>query len=126
MDPLEVGMNTHGKLNYIEFPAKDLAATKVFFATAFGWTFADYGPDYAAFSNEGLDGGFYKSDKTSTVANGASLLIFYSSNLEDTLAKVQKAGGRISRPIFAFPGGRRFQFIEPSGNELAVWSDINA
>ncbi len=119
-------MNTHEKLNYIEFPAKNLAATKAFFASAFGWSFVDYGPDYAAFSNEGLDGGFYKSDQASTVANGASLLIFYSKDLESTLAKVQKAGGRISRPIFSFPGGRRFQFIEPGGNELAVWSDISA
>jgi uncharacterized protein len=119
-------MNNHGKLSYIEFPAKDIASTKAFFTAAFGWTFTDYGPEYAAFANEGLDGGFYKSDAASTVANGASLLIFYSNNLESTLATVQKAGGRISRPIFAFPGGRRFQFIEPSGNELAVWSDISA
>ncbi len=119
-------MNKHGKLNYIEFPARDVAATKAFFESAFGWTFKDYGPEYAAFSDEGLDGGFYKSDKSSTTENGASLLIFYSTDLEATLAKVQKAGGKISRPIFSFPGGRRFQFIEPSGNELAAWSDAGA
>jgi predicted enzyme related to lactoylglutathione lyase len=116
-------MNEHEKLNYIEFPARNIAATKAFFAAAFGWTFVDYGPDYAAFSGQGLDGGFYKSDKASSVDSGAALLIFYSKDLEATLAQVEKAGARISRPIFAFPGGRRFHFVEPSGNELAVWSD---
>ena len=119
-------MNKHGKLNYIEFPARNIAATKDFFASAFGWTFTDYGPEYAAFSDEGLDGGFYKADKSSTIENGASLLIFYSKDLESTLAKVKNAGGEISKPIFPFPGGRRFHFIVPSGNELAVWSDAGA
>jgi uncharacterized protein len=116
-------MNKHEKLNYIEFPARDIAATKVFFESAFGWTFKDYGPEYAAFTDEGLDGGFYKSDKSSMIDNGASLLMFYSEDIESSLARVQKAGGQISRPIFSFPGGRRFHFVEPSGNELAVWSD---
>jgi predicted enzyme related to lactoylglutathione lyase len=116
-------MNTHGKINYVEFPARDLNATKAFFKAAFGWSFQDYGPEYAAFSNEGLDGGFYKSESSSRVGSGASLLIFYSDNLESTQAKVQSAGGTISK---SFPGGRRFHFIEPSGNELAVWSDSGA
>ena len=116
-------MNQHEKLNYIEFPARDLASTKAFFSQAFGWTFVDYGPEYVAINNAGLDGGFYLSDKASTAANGAMLVIFYSERLEETQTKVEAAGGVISTPTFSFPGGRRFHFTEPSGNEFAVWSD---
>jgi hypothetical protein len=117
-------MNEHGKINYVEYPAKDLAATKIFFADAFGWSFTDYGPDYAAFSGEGLDGGFFRADLAAAAEKGSALIVFYSKTLEETLARVQKAGGVIKKPIFAFPGGRRFHFTEPSGNELAVWSDV--
>ena len=117
-------MNAHGKLNYIEFPANDMEATKTFFSTAFSWSFEDYGPEYTAFSDQGLDGGFYKSEMKSSAENGAALVIFYSSELETTLSNVEAAGGTISQQIFSFPGGRRFHFIEPSGNELAVWSDL--
>jgi predicted enzyme related to lactoylglutathione lyase len=117
-------MNHHEKLNYVEFAAEDLPATKAFFQAAFNWTFADYGSEYIAFSNEGLDGGFYKADMASTTDKGGALLVFYSSQLEATLAKVEKAGGKVNKPIFAFPGGRRFHFIEPSGNEFAVWGDF--
>ena len=116
-------MNLHEKINYVEFPSKDLAATKVFFQSVFGWSFVDYGPEYTAFSNQGLDGGFFKSDLASSSQNGAGLVIFYSDQLEATLAKVQRAGGSIIRPIYSFPGGRRFHFTEPSGNEFAVWSE---
>lgn len=116
-------MNQHEKLNYVEFPSRDLALTKAFFSTAFGWSFVDYGPEYAAFNNEGLDGGFFLADKASSAATGAALVIFYSEKLEETLAKVEAAGGVISTPTFEFPGGRRFHFTEPSGNEFAVWSD---
>ena len=116
-------MNLHEKINYVELPAKDLPATKAFFQSVFGWSFVDYGPEYIAFSNEGLDGGFFKSDLASSTQNGAALIVFYSDHLEATLAKVEKAGGSIVRPIFSFPGGRRFHFTEPSGNEFAVWSE---
>ncbi len=116
-------MNEHGKLNYIEFPAADMQATKDFFSAAFGWTFEDYGPEYTAFSDVGLDGGFYKSEMKSSAESGAALAIFYSNDLEGTQSKVEAAGGSISQAIFSFPGGRRFHFIEPSGNELAVWSE---
>ncbi|MFH2040771.1 MAG: VOC family protein [Chloroflexota bacterium] len=115
-------MNLHEKINYVEIPAKDLAATKAFFQSVFGWSFVDYGPEYTAFSDQGLDGGFYQSDLKSSPQNGAALVIFYSNQLEVTLAKVKKAGGLIVQPIFSFPGGRRFHFTEPSGNEFAVWS----
>ena len=116
-------MNLHEKINYVELPAKDLPATKAFFQSVFGWSFVDYGPEYTAFSDQGLDGGFFQSDLASTSEKGAALIVFFSSQLETTLAKVEKAGGSIVRPIFSFPGGRRFHFTEPSGNEFAVWSE---
>ena len=116
-------MHEHEKLNYAEFASSDPAATKAFFQKAFGWSFVDYGPDYTAFSGEGLDGGFFKANLHSSTASGAVLLIFYSRDLESTLAKVSNAGGTIIKGIFSFPGGRRFHFSEPSGNEFAVWSD---
>lgn len=119
-------MNEHEKINYVEYPAKNIAATKQFFKTAFGWRFVDYGPDYCAFSNQGLNGGFYKSELTSISETGAALIVFYSQDLESTEAKVKQAGGNISKAIFSFPGGRRFHFTEPSGNEFAVWSEVDA
>lgn len=119
-------MNEHEKINYVEFPAVHLKATKNFFYEVFNWTFEDFGSDYTAFSGQGLDGGFYKSDRKPIPENGAALVVFYSADLLQTLRKIQLAGGVISKPIFAFPGGKRFHFIEPSGNELAVWSDTHA
>lgn len=116
-------MNEHEKLNYVEFPSRNLQQTKAFFEQAFGWSFVDYGPDYTAFSDQGLDGGFFKSDGYSSTVRGAALLVFYSSAIEATLAKVVAAGGDIIKPVFVFPGGRRFHFTEPSGNEFAVWSE---
>jgi len=116
-------MDEHEKINYVEFPAKNIPATKTFFQSAFGWAFEDYGPDYTAFSNQGLNGGFYKSGLHSSRDAGAALVVLYSKDLEATQQKVERAGGVISTPIFSFPGGRRFHFLEPSGNELAVWSD---
>lgn len=116
-------MKQHEKLNYVELPARDLGATKGFFEQAFGWTFEDFGPDYCAFSDQGLDGGFYRSELYSSTLSGAALLVFLSDDLEATLARVEQAGGRIEKPIFEFPGGRRFHFSEPSGNEFAAWSD---
>lgn len=116
-------MNEHEKINYVEFPAKDIEAVKTFFRTVFGWKFTDYGPEYTAFSNEGLEGGFYKSGLSSTTENGSSLIVFYSNNLEQTKAKIESAGGVIIKPVFSFPGGRRFHFTDPNGNEYAVWSD---
>ncbi|VAW52451.1 Glyoxalase family protein [hydrothermal vent metagenome] len=82
-------MNEHEKINYVELPSKDLNATKEFFIQVFGWSFQDFGPEYSAFSNQGID-------------------------------------GVIIKQIFPFPGGRRFHFTEPGGNEFAVWSDKKA
>jgi uncharacterized protein len=114
------------KINYVEFPAKDIEATKHFFGTAFGWSFVDYGPDYTSFSNQGIDGGFFRSEQASTTKNGGALLVLLSDDLEASEIKVKAAGGIICQEIFSFPGGRRFHFIEPSGNELAVWSTVGA
>lgn len=118
-------MLEHEKLNYVEFAARDLEAVKAFFTTAFGWTFVDYGAEYTSFSDQGLNGGFYRAELASRQEQGAALLVFYSRDLEGTLAKVEEAGGRIARAIFSFPGGRRFHFLDPNGNEFAVWSDLD-
>ncbi|HKJ37239.1 MAG TPA: VOC family protein [Anaerolineales bacterium] len=116
-------MNTHNQINYIEMPAKDLPATKKFFGDVFGWTFTDYGPDYCSFSNEGVDGGFFKSDLTVSTSMGSALIVLYSAELENTQSKVEASGGEIIKPIYSFPGGRRFHFTDPNGNEFAVWSE---
>ncbi|ELV8719496.1 VOC family protein [Vibrio vulnificus] len=116
-------MNQHEKLNYVEFGAADLESTKAFFTSAFDWDFVDYGSEYTAFSNQGLDGGFYKSDSCSQTKTGGALLVFYSSDIDATLVKVIECGAEIVKPIFDFPGGCRFHFLEPSGNEFAVWSE---
>ena len=108
-------------INYLEFKAADLDAVKEFYGTCFGWKFVDYGPDYVAFTREsGLDGGFERSEEP--VTNGA-LVILYHEKLEEILEVVKEAGGAISKAIFSFPGGRRFHFIDPAGNELAIWTD---
>lgn len=117
-------MNQHEKLNYVEFPSQNISGTKAFFEKAFDWTFTDYGPAYAAFAEQGLDGGFFESKQCSLSANGAALLIFYSAKLEQTRTNVENAGGTVIKPIYAFPGGRRFHFTEPGGNEFAVWSEL--
>ena len=117
-------MNINNKINYVEFPARDIESTKAFFSTVFEWSFEDYGPEYSAFSDQGIHGGFYKSDTSSSVEAGGALIVLYSDTLEEVQSRVKEAGGTILKSIFSFPGGRRFHFSEPSGNELAVWSDI--
>lgn len=113
----------HNKITYIEFAALEFDKTKAFFQQVFGWEFNDYGPDYTAYEGFGVDFGFYRADKQSLSEQGGALPVFYSENLEETERKIKKAGGVMLKEIFAFPGGRRFQFLEPSGNELGVWSD---
>lgn len=117
-------MLEHEKINYVEFPAKNIEASKKFFSKVFGWEFTDYGPEYSAFSNQGLDGGFYRAELTASSETGGALIVFYSKKLEQTEQKILDAGGSIIKPIFNFPGGRRFHFTDPNGNEFAVWSDI--
>jgi uncharacterized protein len=113
-------MNKHHTLNYIEFTANNLKEIKEFYSTSFDWKFTDFGPDYTAFKDEVLEGGFSKGK----VIKGGPLVIFYSNNLEDSLRIITQNGGTISKNIYSFPGGRRFHFTDPAGNQLAIWSDI--
>ena len=116
-------MPTDQKIDYLELPAADFDAIQQFYENAFDWQFTDYGPEYRAFTDGKLDGGFYKSDLHSSTENGAALIILYADDLEATHDTVVSSGGKIVKPIFSFPGGRRFHFSDPNGNELAVWSD---
>ena len=107
------------RIDYVELPARDLAEAKRFYAAAFEWTFEDYGPDYVAFSNSGLEGGFRRSG--TIPARGGSMVILYADDLAAAEASVVAVGGKILER-HEFPGGRRFQFTDPTGNELAVWT----
>lgn len=112
------GKNTH--INYIEFKAKNLEQIKVFYNKVFGWEFKDYGPHYVAFSESGVEGGFeYTEDE---IVNGC-LVVLYHKDLDVIKSKVVNAGGKIAKDIFMFPGGKRFHFLDPDGNELAIWSE---
>jgi len=113
-------MNTNNHVNYIEFTAVDLEKIKTFYSNTFGWVFTDYGPNYVSFSNSGIEGGFEKVENT--VKNGV-LVVLYHENLESIHDLIINFKGQIVKNTFSFPGGRRFHFTDPSGNELAVWSD---
>ena len=116
-------MSNDSKINYIELPAADMDAVKKFYADVFGWRFEDYGHDYCAFNDGDTDGGFYRSALCSDSGVGAALVVLYADNLEATQQKIIDHGGRIKKPIFSFPGGRRFHFLDSNRNELAVWSE---
>lgn len=115
-------MSAANQIDYIEFQAADLAATRKFFEELFGWKFTDYGPDYTSFEDGRIAGGFARAEKRSLIETGGVLVVFYHPQLEETRAKVIELGGKITADFFSFPGGRRFHFTEPSGNECAVWS----
>jgi len=110
--------NNH--IDYIEFKAKDLEEIKRFYHQSFGWLFTDYGPTYASFSESGISGGFEKTEEN---INNGTIIVLYHQDLQSIKDIIIKSGGTISKDIFSFPGGRRFHFIDPSGNELAVWSE---
>lgn len=116
-------MGIDRRIDYIEFPADDLEKAKEFYSAAFGWSFQDYGPDYCAFQDAGVDGGFYRAPLRASALEGSALVVIYADDLEATLQRVTANGGTIVREIFSFPGGRRFHFADPNGNELAVWSE---
>ena len=116
-------MSSDKKINYVELPASNFDQLQEFYTRCFGWTFTDYGPEYRAFSDGNLDGGFYLSELKSQTTNGAALIVMYANDLEAMRETIVSNGGTICRDILSFPGGRRFQFLDPSGNELAVWSD---
>ena len=111
----------HHEIDYIELAVIDMAESKRFYGAAFDWEFNDYGPDYAGIRRGDGEAGGLRLE--SNVSTGGPLVILYSENLDMTLASVREAGGRITKEPFDFPGGRRFHFQDPSGNELAVWSE---
>lgn len=118
--PTTMSNENEKRIDYIEFGVTDLAETRRFYGELFGWTFEDYGPEYMSFDDGRLTGGF---TTMMPVRPGGPIVIVYTGDLEGMQSNAEKAGGRITRPIFSFPGGRRFHFTDPSGNELAVWSD---
>ena len=108
------------RIDYVEFQALDVAASKAFYSSVFGWSFTDYGPDYTCFSDGRIAGGF---SRASSIATGGPLLVLYSLDLPGIKESIVSNGGTVVKDIFEFPGGRRFHFHDPSGNELAIWSD---
>ena len=114
----------HLRLDYLEFACRDVTAAKKFYTAAFGWKFTDYGPDYTSFTDGRLNGGFFAAAKVPAKTN--PLTVIFAADLEDAAARVKKAGGKIVKPTFDFPGGRRFHFTDPTGLELAAWSDRRA
>ena len=108
------------RMDYIEFRATNIEQTKKFYSGVFGWEFTDYGPDYTSFKDGRMGGGF---EAAADVQGGGPLVVLYAVKLEEIEALIIESGGRVVRETFDFPGGRRFHFADPSGNELAVWSD---
>ena len=109
------------RIDYVELPSATAhELTRAFYAKAFGWAFTDYGPDYAATTTGDVDIGLNGQPQE---ALSAPLPVVRVDDLEAAFDAVTKAGGVIAKPIFAFPGGRRFHFIDPAGSEIAVWSE---
>jgi predicted enzyme related to lactoylglutathione lyase len=117
----KVSKKAEAQIDYVEIPVPELEKTREFLQSMFGWEFQDWGPDYSSFSDGRLEGGLRRSEKPAP-AMGV-LLVFYSTSLERDVDRVQAMGATISQPIFAFPGGRRFHFVDPAGIEFAMWSD---
>jgi len=123
MSHADSAAHVHHAIDYIEIAVTDVPAAKRFYGAAFGWVFNDYGPDYAGIQGQGQGREVGGLRKDASIRAGGPLVVLYSRTLDDTLAEVKKAGGRILKEPFRFPGGRRFHFSDPSGNELAVWSE---
>lgn len=111
---------TNPRIDYFEFNVRDIARSKTFYGSAFGWSFTDYGPDYCEFNDGRLRGGFTTHGP---MIPGGPLIVLHAADLETALRRVEAAGGKIRRAIFEFPGGRRFHFTDPDGYELGVWSE---
>ncbi len=108
------------RIDYVEFPATDLAQAERFYQEVFGWRFKQQNSDYISFNDGRMRGGFFKSAHPRA---GGPVVVLYSMDLEETQAKIVVQGGSICRQTFSFPGGRRFHFADPSGNVLGVWSE---
>ena len=122
--PIEADMSRSEhdrRIDYLELPAIDIPGTKAFYTAVFGWKFTDHGPEYTSFEDGRIGGGF---SRDRPVAHGSGpLLVIYATDVEMAQVHVTENGGRVTRGIFSFPGGRRFHFLDPNGNELAVWSE---
>jgi predicted enzyme related to lactoylglutathione lyase len=112
----------NSSINYIEFPLTKIDATKVFYNKVFNWVLTDWGPNYISFDGAGVEGGFNGFDDAQVSGPGV-LVVLYAENLSQKAKEVTDAGGDIIKPIYDFPGGKRFHFLDPNGNELAVWSE---
>lgn len=115
-------MRAENRIDYVEIPVTDLKKTRDFFTALFGWSFQQWGDDYMSFKDGRLDGGFRHSAEPAP--STGVLLVFFSGDLERDLERVKDLGGTISQDIFSFPGGRRFHFVDPVGNEYAMWAEI--
>lgn len=109
------------KIDYVEFNVIDIEKTKAFYGDVFGWTFTDYGPDYCEFNDGRMKGGFASGEP---IKAGGALIVLYADDLETLIQKIEAHGGAITKPVFDFPGGQRFQFTDVNGHELAVWREI--
>lgn len=112
-------------IDYVELTVADIARAKAFYGDAFGWTFTDYGPAYCEFSDGRMKGGFVQEEAETgkPATKGGPLVVLKAADLEDSIRRIEAAGGRIVKPVFDFPGGRRFHFADPDGYEWAVWTE---
>lgn len=115
-------MRAENRIDYVEIPVTDLRKAREFFAALFGWSFQDWGDDYMSFNDGRLDGGFRRADEPAP--SSGVLVVFFSTDLDRDFERVQDLGATISEPIFPFPGGRRFHFVDPTGTEYAIWAAI--
>ena len=115
-------LHRHHSVDYIEIPVVDVAAAKRFYGSAFGWTFNDYGPDYAGIQDPRRAAEVGGLAKTDSVRPGGPLVLLFSGDLDASVKAVVESGGSIVNGPYEFPGGRRFEFSDPSGNELGVWA----
>ena len=111
------------RIDYVEFSVGNIARSRDFYGKAFDWTFKDHGPGYCEFTDGHMSGGFSLAGGSAPASAGGPLVILFADSLEECQGRVEKAGGKIVKPAYGFPGGRRFHFADPDGYELAVWSD---
>lgn len=115
-------MSAENRIDYVEIPVTDMKKARAFFEAMFNWTFQDWGDDYMSFNDGRLEGGFCRASEAAP-ATGV-LVVFFSADLERDFERVQELGATISKPVFSFPGGRRFHFVDPTGTEYAIWSAV--
>lgn len=115
-------MRAEKRIDYVEIPVTDLKKAREFFSALFDWSFQEWGDDYMSFNDGRLEGGFRRAAEPAP-ATGV-LIVFYSTDIDRDFDRVQELGATISEPIFPFPGGRRFHFVDPTGTEFAIWSAV--